>query len=907
VATTFQAMPGHGKLTSVVPEQGELEQERRKTTEDELVEAQQHVTVCLSSEREDSKCEHQPSDNPGKDHHNVHDLHVQSHCLLWSQFAAHGESTAVDLSMERKFAHSKYQHFLGAFRQVSLLMTLGVLALAFNAFMAKQWVRVVILSGVVAPMYLAYGLVAFRYRRQYLNMSGTITEKVLLAILCLHSGVIVSAEWARDILDYGMLVMHIGFICNFTPLSATAIHIVTVVFGLIPYVLLKLLRFMEESPVPAAQASSSLGYLCIRTSGQASLALEILVPAAILVQQTVVTMRRDKSLRVDMLGSEGLRARHRSLEIEKKKCEDILTSMLPRQIIASLKNNEPVEPQFFSDATVIFTEICRFDRLCEQLPPTNVVEVLNIIYLEFDRLSDQLQVYKVETVGQVYMAVVGCPDIILNHADLAAHFALAAQQAMPHVLHRVARLKRPRGLEDSLGLSVRPASSKSESSPESERLLGHIDIPIRVGLNSGKLRAGVVGLDNPRYKLFGDTVNTASRMESTCEPGRVQVSPSTQKKLSPGVFVLESRGKIQVKGKPDMETSFLNGYVDGGSADKRKITVERGDNPGTDEEDLQDKNHCQIERTQNRAITKRITDMVNFGLPAPDHPDSGSASTSDEARPVTPSAATKSKPPNAARNMGKGKSWLADPAPQQQQQQQQKQQPQQQKPQPPQQQPQQQMPQRFLDNEEDSGNHIRSRSGCSRFSRFFLLVPPAQKTVAWMDSLERDLPAFLEDTLQNRISFARNLTLVWLMLITFISGADYGMDVLRDDLQRYRGAILFRVFGNHVIGLVYLLLLTRQDLFREHAQSLTLGMLVCQGAALLGCGMLIHNNEVAIIALYGAYVLLYTVCSIGQRFMICALAVAGFIVIEAFRCDVKAVLDAAQNIGFLVIFLISMA
>merc|ERR1719224_166520 len=78
------------------------------------------------------------------------------------------------------------------------------------------------------------------------------------------------------------------------------------------------------------------------------------------------------------------------------------------------------------------------------------------------------------------------------------------------------------------------------------------DSPVqcRVGLNSGKLRAGIVGLESPRYKLVGDTVNTASRMESTCEPGRVQVSPSTLEQLSKDMFKIEDRGEIQVKGKP---------------------------------------------------------------------------------------------------------------------------------------------------------------------------------------------------------------------------------------------------------------------------------------------------------------------------------------------------------------------
>eukprot|EP00927_Polykrikos_kofoidii_P000954 TRINITY_DN10355_c0_g1_i1.p1 TRINITY_DN10355_c0_g1~~TRINITY_DN10355_c0_g1_i1.p1 ORF type:complete len:962 (-),score=126.94 TRINITY_DN10355_c0_g1_i1:6-2705(-) len=132
------------------------------------------------------------------------------------------------------------------------------------------------------------------------------------------------------------------------------------------------------------------------------------------------------------------------------------------------------------------------------------------------------------------MAVVGCPAPVINHADVAAHFALSAQQS-------IVELQR----------SFEPTCDG-------------ISISIRAGLNSGKIRAGVVGMDSPRFKLFGDTVNTASRMESTCLPGRIQVSPSTKCRLSPGCFVLEDRGEISVKGKGTMNTAFIVGWgIDG--------------------------------------------------------------------------------------------------------------------------------------------------------------------------------------------------------------------------------------------------------------------------------------------------------------------------------------------------------
>merc|ERR1712232_623080 len=106
-------------------------------------------------------------------------------------------------------------------------------------------------------------------------------------------------------------------------------------------------------------------------------------------------------MRKDLLNQEKMKAQQKQLNHERKSSEDMLRSMLPRQVIASLKKNEPVDPQFFESVTVIFIEICHFDELCTALEPELVVEILNIIYSEFDRLSDLLRVYKVETVGQV--------------------------------------------------------------------------------------------------------------------------------------------------------------------------------------------------------------------------------------------------------------------------------------------------------------------------------------------------------------------------------------------------------------------------------------------------------------------------------------------------------------------------
>eukprot|EP00913_Durusdinium_trenchii_P022658 g21281.t1 len=139
---------------------------------------------------------------------------------------------------------------------------------------------------------------------------------------------------------------------------------------------------------------------------------------------------RDETMRLDFLLRDQLQAQRRKLKVENEKSEDLLKSMLPQAIIDSLKRHEPVECQDFQNVTVIFVQVCDFSVMCSVLPATTIVQLLDKVFQELDRLSDLLKVHKVETVGDVYMAVSGCPHEIANHADVAAHFAIAAQSSI---------------------------------------------------------------------------------------------------------------------------------------------------------------------------------------------------------------------------------------------------------------------------------------------------------------------------------------------------------------------------------------------------------------------------------------------------------------------------------------------
>src|SRR3989442_14751876 len=151
----------------------------------------------------------------------------------------------------------------------------------------------------------------------------------------------------------------------------------------------------------------------------------------------------------------------------------------------------------------------------------NVVAMLNDVFSEFDRLAEQHGLEKIKTIGDAYMVVGGLPAPRRDHADAVAEMALQMQEALD-------------------AYAVRAGTR----------------FALRIGIHSGPVVAGVIGRRKFSYDLWGDTVNTASRMESHGEPGRIQVSEATRLLLGSG-FRLVERGTIAVKGKGDMRTSFL--------------------------------------------------------------------------------------------------------------------------------------------------------------------------------------------------------------------------------------------------------------------------------------------------------------------------------------------------------------
>ncbi|CAL8377868.1 unnamed protein product [Gadus morhua 'NCC'] len=244
--------------------------------------------------------------------------------------------------------------------------------------------------------------------------------------------------------------------------------------------------------------------------------------------------------------------RTQDLMHEKQKKDRLLYSMLPKQVADDLRQGKPSQAQSYISATVFFSDIVGFTQLSSSSTPYQVVDLLNNLYTTFDDIIDNYDVYKVETIGDAYMVVSGVP-----RANGILHAAEISSMALDLV-----------------------SVCKTFRIPHKP----NTQLQIRAGIHAGPVVAGVVGTKMPRYCLFGDTVNTASRMESTSEALKVQCSSSVFFLLEEvGGYVLHCRGVQQVKGKGDMVTYWLEGK----QGDLRYKTV-APDNPSPAKPGLRD-------------------------------------------------------------------------------------------------------------------------------------------------------------------------------------------------------------------------------------------------------------------------------------------------------------------------------
>ncbi|XP_033746930.1 atrial natriuretic peptide receptor 1-like [Pecten maximus] len=223
---------------------------------------------------------------------------------------------------------------------------------------------------------------------------------------------------------------------------------------------------------------------------------------------------------------------HRTIELqeEKLKTDRLLYRMLPQAVAEKLKSGQTVDPEEFEAVTIFFSDIVGFTSISASSTPIQIVNLLNDLYTLFDDIIAQFDVYKVETIGDAYMVVGG-----LSRKGGNSHSAQIADMSLT-ILSAVMTFRQRHRPND--------------------------ETRVRIGLHSGMCCAGVVGLTMPRYCLFGDTVNTASRMESNGEAKRIHISSVTKEALETfGVYHINLRGDIPIKGKGSMTTYWLNGKI----------------------------------------------------------------------------------------------------------------------------------------------------------------------------------------------------------------------------------------------------------------------------------------------------------------------------------------------------------
>jgi adenylate cyclase len=209
------------------------------------------------------------------------------------------------------------------------------------------------------------------------------------------------------------------------------------------------------------------------------------------------------------------------IESEKQKNEELLLNILPRSIAIRMKADERLIADSVSDCSILFADIVGFTPLSERLGPERIVEMLNGIFTRFDDFCEEIGVEKIKTIGDNYMVAGGVPKPDSEHASKVARMAIVMMRYISEL-----------------------------------PIIDRTPLNMRIGIHSGPAVAGVIGKKKFVYDLWGDAVNTAGRMESHGQAGKIQISAATARLLQ-GEFDIESRGFISIKGKGDLETFTL--------------------------------------------------------------------------------------------------------------------------------------------------------------------------------------------------------------------------------------------------------------------------------------------------------------------------------------------------------------
>ncbi|KAJ2999745.1 hypothetical protein HDV02_001988 [Globomyces sp. JEL0801] len=239
----------------------------------------------------------------------------------------------------------------------------------------------------------------------------------------------------------------------------------------------------------------------------------------ILVNATMESVQNEKVSEISKIAND--------MEKEIGNCDALLERMMPKEVLDDLKNGKAPGAEEYESVTIFFSDITNFTVISSQTTTKEMLATLNALWKEYDEIAARWNMYKVETIGDAYLGVTGCPRKDPNHAASAVNFSI-------DIMAMIANFTTAMGSK----------------------------IQIRIGLNSGPITAGVLGNTNPHWCVVGDTVNTASRMESTSKAMMIHISESTYELIrKSNAFRCSAPEVMDVKGKGKMTTYWVYGRV----------------------------------------------------------------------------------------------------------------------------------------------------------------------------------------------------------------------------------------------------------------------------------------------------------------------------------------------------------
>ncbi len=410
-----------------------------------------------------------------------------------------------DVELEREFRRIHSEHAHARHRIVWFLATAATMAMA------------AIDAIVVEPARLRT-IWAIRYA----GVLPFLSCVVLFGYVPAH----VYRRWGQSVTVVGLFGGLVGIALigvSLAPLPVATTHYGTMVaaMGLLIFHALGVARFGWT--VVAGISGSLVVVAALRVGGAAwsQVAYGAFFIAIANVLGTLIGYTLEKLRRLELV-------QQHTIEEERAKSDRLLRNMLPASIAERLKRQPGAIADGFDAVTVLFADIAGFTPMSAQMAPAEVVGLLNDVFSAFDQMAQRRGLEKIKTIGDAYMLVGGLPTPRADHAEAVADMALEMRDAIVRV--------------------------------------GAGRLGLRIGMHSGPVVAGVIGTSKYSYDLWGDTVNTASRMESHGAAGEIHVSDACRAALGDG-FLIEPRGVVEIKGKGPMATYWLRGRrVAGGAA-----------------------------------------------------------------------------------------------------------------------------------------------------------------------------------------------------------------------------------------------------------------------------------------------------------------------------------------------------